>query len=112
MVIQSSDHGADYLDERIESFIESIHTLLAELSDEHFEEYRSSVVASWLEKCKTLDEETDLHWRRIEDGSLDFERTALVVQAMEVLTKNDIIDFYETHIRAGAPRRAKFSSQV
>ena len=71
---QSAERPAHYLDARIEAWIESVGTDLDALTEAEFEDFRAAVVAEKLERDKTLSEECSRHWRRIADGSLDFQR--------------------------------------
>jgi secreted Zn-dependent insulinase-like peptidase len=75
---QSAERPAHYLDARIEAWIESVGADLQALTAAEFDDYRAAVVAEKLERDKTLSEECSRHWRRIADGSLDFERGMVI----------------------------------
>ena len=62
------------MDARIEAWIESVGADLDALTAAEFDDFRAAVVAEKLERDKTLSEECSRHWRRIADGSLDFQR--------------------------------------
>jgi insulysin len=78
VIVQSAERSALYLDQRIDAFIDSIDRLLSEMSEEQFSQFRDSAVSEKLEKDKNLSEESSRHWRRIEDGTLDFDRGSVL----------------------------------
>ena len=82
------------------------------LFGESFAQHRDTVALAKLEKDKNLSEETARHWRRIEDGTLDFDRTARVVAAVRALTKADAIAFCRDFILVGGAKRAKLAAHV
>lgn len=65
-----------------------------------------------LEKYKNLQEESRFYWREISDGTLKFNRRQCEVAVLKHLTKTDLLDFFNEHIRVGAPQKNSLSVQV
>ncbi len=59
-------HGPSALQERIEGFLNSSTSLLADLTAEDFERHRQALVAAKLQQNHSLLEESDRHWEQIQ----------------------------------------------
>jgi len=59
VLIQSNVKPPDYLDERIETWINSLEAFLTDMSSEEYENYISSLITVALEKDKSLKQESD-----------------------------------------------------
>ena len=59
-------HGPDTLQERIEAFLDSSTSLLADLQAEDFERHRQALIAAKLQQCHSLLDESDRHWEQIQ----------------------------------------------
>eukprot|EP00455_Lapot_gusevi_P042256 TRINITY_DN4989_c0_g1_i5.p1 TRINITY_DN4989_c0_g1~~TRINITY_DN4989_c0_g1_i5.p1 ORF type:complete len:788 (-),score=334.16 TRINITY_DN4989_c0_g1_i5:122-2455(-) len=112
VIVQSSEKAANYLDSRVEAFIQSVQGLLDELSEELYQQNLEAVIAQKLEKDKTLNKETQRHWSRIGNRRYDFDRDLQIVEVLRRTTKQDVINFYRQYIAAGSPQRARFTSQI
>lgn len=54
------------LQERIEAFLDSSVSLLADLQAEDFERHRQALIAAKLQQCHSLLDESDRHWEQIQ----------------------------------------------
>eukprot|EP00252_Welwitschia_mirabilis_P027613 TRINITY_DN9512_c0_g2_i7.p1 TRINITY_DN9512_c0_g2~~TRINITY_DN9512_c0_g2_i7.p1 ORF type:complete len:1006 (+),score=221.01 TRINITY_DN9512_c0_g2_i7:195-3212(+) len=111
-IIQSTVKDPAQLDSRVEAFLEMFERKLHEQSDEEFQTNVKALIEIKLEKFKNLREESSFYWREIEDGTLNFERKSKEVALLKSLSKQDFIDFYESHIKFSSPNRRKLSLQV
>ena len=68
-----SEKTATYLDSRIENFLETMATTLAEMSSEEFEKNKRSLVDKLLEKSKDLEQESNKHWGHIDNEYYAFD---------------------------------------
>ena len=59
-------HGPNALQERIEGFLNSSVSLLADLTAEDFERHRQALIAAKLQQNHSLLEESDRHWEQIQ----------------------------------------------
>ncbi|GAQ79598.1 Insulinase family protein [Klebsormidium nitens] len=111
-IIQSNVKNPTELDERVENFLNLFSKTLGELTEEDFKVHVETLAATKLEKHKNLGEEFSFFWREIDEGSLAFDRVKTEVAALISLRRQELLDFYETFIRAGAPSRRKLSVQI
>ena len=74
VLVQSSEHTPEYVDERIEAFLATVPELLAKLEPQKFADHRESLIRSKLQPPKTLRDETAMHWTEISRGLYDFRR--------------------------------------
>lgn len=73
-ILVQSERTPDYLDSRVESFLEKFGTTLAEMSEDEFEGHKRSLIIKRLEKLKNLNQESSRHWTQISNEYYDFEQ--------------------------------------
>lgn len=71
--IIQSERTSEYLESRIDSFLQAQAIALREMTDTSFESHKRSVIVKRLEKLKNLDQETGRHWAQISNEYYDFE---------------------------------------
>lgn len=111
-IIQSSVKDPAKLNDRVDAFLNIFETKLNEMT---YEEYKSNVNAlidMKLEKHKNLREESWFYWKEIFDGTLKFDRIQLEVAALRELAQNELLDFFNSYIKNGAPLRKTLVVQV
>lgn len=111
-IIQSTVKDPAQLDIRVETFLKMFESKLHAMSDDEFKSNVNALIDSKLEKHKNLREESRFYWREIDDGTLKFDRKEVEVAVLRNLTKEDLIEFFSTYIKLGAPKRRKLSLQV
>ena len=77
-VIQSDTKTPVFLRERIGTFLESVKSKMAELSDEEFKKHIESVRTLFQQKPLNLEEEADRHWSEIIKRQFKFNRSKLI----------------------------------
>ncbi|KAI0439248.1 peptidase M16 inactive domain-containing protein [Xylaria telfairii] len=110
--IIQSERTSEYLESRIDSFLQGQAIALREMTDASFESHKRSVVVKRLEKLKNLDQETGRHWAQISNEYYDFEAAQQDAAHVEKLTKTEMIDFFQTFIDPASPTRAKLIVQL
>ncbi|KAH9679019.1 Insulin-degrading enzyme-like 1 (peroxisomal) [Citrus sinensis] len=111
-IIQSSVKGPKYIDLRVESFLQMFESKLYEMTSDQFKNNVNALIDMKLEKHKNLNEESGFYWREISDGTLKFDRREAEVAALRQLTQQELIDFFNENIKAGAPRKKTLSVRV
>nr|GLL36596.1 insulin-degrading enzyme-like 1, peroxisomal [Ipomoea trifida] len=111
-IIQSTAKDPKHIDSRVEEFLKMFESKLYEMSDDEFKSNVTALIDMKLEKHKNLREESRFYWREIFDGTLKFDRREHEVEALKKLTKKDLIEFFDEHIKAGAPLKKSLSVQV
>ncbi|KAI2637372.1 peptidase M16 inactive domain-containing protein [Xylaria nigripes] len=107
-----SERPCEYLESRIDLFLQAQALVLRDMTDETFESHKRSVIAKRLEKVKSLDQECMRHWSSISSGYYDFEAHQKDADRVEKLTKDEMIEFFWTHIDPKSPTRAKMVIQL
>ncbi|KAM0027550.1 putative insulysin [Helianthus debilis subsp. tardiflorus] len=111
-IIQSTVKGPKHIDSRVQAFLKMFESKLYEMPDNEFKSNVNALIEMKLEKHKNLREESSYFWREIEDGTLKFDRKEYEVAALKQLTKAELIEFFDEHIKAGAPQKKALSVQV
>ena len=65
-----------------------------------------------LEKDKNLNEETARHWDEVATRSYQFDRNPRQAKAVEALTPEALLEFYEWHFSGGGQGRRKLATWV
>ena len=110
-VIVQSDRHPEYLDSRIEAFLESLEKSLGELGEDEFKTQVEALATKRLERPKKLSVRNGRYWSEILSQHYNFDRDAVEVETLRGLTKEDVLTFYRTHIADTSSRR-KLSCQV
>ncbi|XP_034693359.1 insulin-degrading enzyme-like 1, peroxisomal isoform X1 [Vitis riparia] len=111
-MIQSTVKGPGHIDSRIEEFLKMFEFKLYAMSEDEFKSNVNTLVDMKLEKYKNLWEESGFYWQEIYDGTLKFDRTEAEVAALKKLTQKELIDFFNEHIKVGAPQKKTLSVRV
>ncbi|KAJ0349490.1 hypothetical protein COL154_013553 [Colletotrichum chrysophilum] len=107
-IIQSRKNP-EYLEWRIEEFLNSFSKTLELMVESIFEDHKQSLIAERLEKPLNLKEESDWRWGQIWGEFYDFDWSAQDAAIVEKITIKEMVEFYYRHIKPGSPARAKLS---
>lgn len=111
-IIQSTVKGPQHIDSRVEALLKMFETKLYEMTADEFKSNVNALIDMKLEKHKNLREECGFYWREIADGTLKFDRREAEVSVLRQLTQQELIDFFNDHIKVGAPQKKKLSVLV
>ncbi|KAL5540423.1 hypothetical protein UlMin_044939 [Ulmus minor] len=112
VIIQSTVKGPGQIDLRVEAFLKTFESKLYEMTSDEFKSNVNALIDMKLEKHKNLREESGFYWREIAQGTLKFDRRECEVAALKQLTQQELIDFFNEHIKVGAPRKKTLSVRV
>jgi insulysin len=111
-IIQSTVKDPSHLDARVNAFLDMFESTLYEMSDEEFKSNVNALIDLKLEKHKNLREEAAFFWKEISDGTFLFDRKESEVVALRELKKEEVVDFFNSHVKFDAPQRRNLSVQV
>ncbi|XP_031738677.1 insulin-degrading enzyme-like 1, peroxisomal [Cucumis sativus] len=111
-IIQSTVKGPRDIDLRVEAFLEMFEKKLVEMTIDEFQNNVNALVDAKLEKFKNLKEESRFYWGEISGGTLKFDRRESEVAILRTVTHQDLINFFNEHIKVGAPRKKSLSVRV
>lgn len=98
-----------FLEGRVDAFLSEFADTLAGMSEEVFEGHKRSLIVKRLEKPKNLNQETARHWIQICNEYYDFEFAKKDAAEIKLLTKADMMEFFQHYIHPQSPHRAKLS---
>ncbi|KIW07432.1 uncharacterized protein PV09_02272 [Verruconis gallopava] len=108
-VLVQSERTPEYLETRIESFLNGLGNIIRKMPDDKFEKLKNSLINKRLERLKNLSSECNRFSTHILNEGYDFEQADHDAAHLEPLTKEDIIKFFERFICPNSERRAKLS---
>ncbi|KAG2637828.1 hypothetical protein PVAP13_2NG546806 [Panicum virgatum] len=111
-IIQSTVKDPANLDARVENFLKMLESTLYEMSDAEFKSNVSALIDMKLEKYKNIREESAFFWGEISEGTLKFDRKEAEVAALRELKKEELIDFFNDHVKVNVPQKKILSIQV
>ena len=122
-----SEKKPDYVETRIEAFMDWLKEHLETLSEEDFDKQKASLIAKKEEKPKNLGEETQRFLGRITDKYYEFDRRESFVSAWYVYTdglgekevaslrsttKANVLDLFMKAIHPSSETRSKLSTHL
>jgi insulysin len=72
-VIIQSEKTPEYLESRIDAFLESYEKTIGDMTETDFEGHKRSLITKRLEKLKNLSQESGRLWSHIDGEYFDFE---------------------------------------
>ncbi|KAJ4782768.1 Insulinase (Peptidase family M16) family protein [Rhynchospora pubera] len=111
-IIQSTVKDPLHIDARVNAFLGMFENTLYEMSEEDFKSNVNALIDLKLEKHKNLREEAAFFWKEISDGTLLFDRKESEVAALRELKKEELVEFFNSHVKFDAPQRRNLSVQV
>ena len=95
-LVQSNRKHSYILHHRIQSFIADAIHYLEDMPEGDFEDYKRGIINNLLEEPKRFDEMVELYWHQIHYALLDFDDRQRAANAIEGITKEALIDYYQT----------------
>lgn len=112
VIVQGNRLAPVDVDARIEDWVFNFGRELEKVSADEFANNVRAVVSERTQRYATLAQETSRHWSEIQHRRYRFDRLPRSVEALESLTKGDVVEFFHEHVAAGAPSRRKLSLRV
>ncbi|SPJ80249.1 related to insulysin precursor (metalloendopeptidase) [Fusarium torulosum] len=104
-----SDMTPEFLDTRIEAFLQRYADTLDKMSDTEFEGHKRSLIVRQLEKIWKLGQESTRHWNQITTEYYDFEQPQSDAAQIKLLTKPEVVEFFNRHLNPRSKHRARLS---
>ncbi|KAG7096021.1 hypothetical protein E1B28_006704 [Marasmius oreades] len=111
-IIVQSEKSPQYLESRIEAFLEYMKSYIEEMSEEIFLEQKAGLAKKWTEERKNLYEEAAAYWVYIKSGSLNFHEAENDANELAQITKEDVLRCFMTYVHPSSGTRAKLSVHV
>ncbi|WWC92904.1 uncharacterized protein L201_007866 [Kwoniella dendrophila CBS 6074] len=108
-VIVQSEKSTEFVENRIESFLNGLKQTISDMTDDEFEKHKQSLIQKKSEKPKNLSEESKRFWGRVKDRYYEFSKRENDVEALKKITKSDILELYNGFITTDSDKRSKLS---
>ncbi|CAF0885808.1 unnamed protein product [Adineta ricciae] len=102
-----SNKGFEYLNQRIELFLDSMREYIERMSDEEFLKQREGYIVSSLEIPKSMESQADTYWSEILCHQFCFDKIQLQSEFVKRLERKDMLEFYDRYISLRSPYRQK-----
>jgi insulysin len=112
VLVQGTRMTPTEADARIEDWLAKFGKQLEDMADEEFDQIVEGIVKNRTQRYARLAQETSLHWGEIAPRRYQFDCLKLGVEALEVISKADVLDFFAAYFPASAPTRRKLSMRV
>ncbi|XP_011312074.1 insulin-degrading enzyme, partial [Fopius arisanus] len=111
-VIVQSDRHPQYVEERIDAFMESMLERLVDMPDDEFNRHKTSLAAQRLEKPKMMITLSAIFWNEISTQQYNFDRVNIEVAYLMTINKEQIINFFKDIVYNKSPSRRKLAVHV
>lgn len=106
-ILIQSERSNSYLRTRIENFLLTLNQYLADMSEEAFDNFKSTLVDKKLIKLKNLSEESTKFWNLITDGYYDFKINDKLIEQIQNITKSEFMNFFTEFINPATAKSNK-----
>ncbi|CAI5513289.1 unnamed protein product [Closterium sp. Naga37s-1] len=96
--VQSADYGPEYLQQRVDSFLNTFRDNLSALPEADFRAHRAALQVLKMRKDHTLGDETHRYWEQIWEGSSLFNSRQLEAVALCNITLAELCAWFDRHI--------------
>ena len=110
-IVVQSEWGPEYLDARIEAFVENLEESIEQMEESEFKSHVEALATKRLEKPKQMAAKNSCYWSEIRGQHYNFNRDEVEVAVLRSLTKVDLLSFYRTFVKR-SPTRRKLSSRL
>ncbi|KAI8581774.1 hypothetical protein K450DRAFT_231119 [Umbelopsis ramanniana AG] len=110
--IIQSEKDTIYLENRIEEFLDSLKTIIENLSEKEYQAQVNSLIADKLEKDKNLGQEGIRYWSEIQYGTYDFGQVDEDVVELRTISKASLLEFFNTYVHYSSPIVRKISTHI
>ena len=111
-IVIESDKYPQYVEGRVDEFMEKIGHYIEDMSDDEFQEHINSVCSLLTAGETSLESQHDRYWNEIQINEYYFDRNITATQHLRTLTKKDISEFYEQYISRKSSQHCKLSVYI
>ncbi|KAK0157499.1 hypothetical protein PV328_011239 [Microctonus aethiopoides] len=111
-IIVQSDRHPQYVENRIEAFMDKMLGDLTNMSEEEFYIYKSFLAAKKLEKPTIMYTLTAAFWNEITNQKYNFDRANIELSYLMTITKEQILSFFKEMIHRNSPIRRKLAIHI
>lgn len=106
-VLVQSERSTDYLESRIDNFLNLLGETLRNISEDDFQGHVKSLINHKKTKLVNLNKEADRFWDRITSGYFDFTSIDKDVEMLEEISKQEVVHLFDEYVSPSSSKRAK-----
>lgn len=106
---QENKFSADFVEKRVEKFHLSVRSIVNQLSQVEYEQFRQALINQNRQANLSLRDEFVNNWTEIESQEYFFNYTELIISTLAVIEKKDLLEFMELYMNTNM---RKLSVQV
>ncbi|XP_039310540.1 insulin-degrading enzyme isoform X2 [Solenopsis invicta] len=99
-VLVQSDKHPQYVEKRIDLFIDSMLDYISTMPEEQFEEHKKALATLRLEKPKTLSARCTFYWNEIVNQQYNFNRVNIEVAYLRSITREQLLNFFKENVHS------------
>ncbi|XP_024886962.1 insulin-degrading enzyme-like isoform X2 [Temnothorax curvispinosus] len=104
-VVVQGDHRPQNVEQRIDSFMDSMFDHISTMSEEHFDNHKKSLVSLYLKAPKTISSQGSLYWEEIGSQVYNFNRVNIEKEYLNTITQQQLLQFFKENIHSKLTRR-------
>lgn len=112
LAIQSNVKTPDFLLGAVDEFVRGFRTKLSRISEAQFSRYKIAIVEKIVKPDERLDEEGARWWQEITLFEYSWRRRAEEAEVVRLITKTDLLDFFDRFISESASQRRRLVTAV
>ncbi|XP_018347273.1 PREDICTED: insulin-degrading enzyme-like [Trachymyrmex septentrionalis] len=109
IVVQSDKHP-QYVEKRINLFLDSMLNHISTMTEEQFEEHKKALAILLFGKPKNLTARCDLYWNEIQFQQYNFDRKNIEVAYLKTISRQQLLNFFKENVHS--KNRRKLSIHV
>ncbi|KAL6254451.1 hypothetical protein P5V15_014499 [Pogonomyrmex californicus] len=98
-ILVQSDKHPQYVEKRINSFMDSMLDYITTMPEEQFEKHRNTLVTLFLEKPK-MKTQCTFYWNEILNQQYNFDRVNIEVSYLKTITQQQLLNFYKENVHS------------
>ncbi|KAK0077341.1 hypothetical protein PV326_010105, partial [Microctonus aethiopoides] len=111
-VTVQSDRHPQYVEDRIEAFMETMLEDLTNMSEEEFNRHKAFLATMRLQEPEIMSTLTAVFWNEIISQQYNFDRADIEVDYLMTITKEQILSFFKEMIHSKSPIRRKLAIHI
>ncbi|KAG5318579.1 IDE enzyme, partial [Pseudoatta argentina] len=99
-IIVQSDKHSQYVEKRINLFLDSMLNHISTMTEEQFEENKKALATLRLEKPKMLIARCTLYWNEIVTQQYNFDRVNIEVAYLKTISRQQLLNFFKENVHS------------
>ncbi|KAL6254449.1 hypothetical protein P5V15_014497 [Pogonomyrmex californicus] len=99
-ILVQGDKHPQYVEKRINSFMDSMLNYISTMSEEQFQKHKKAVITLHSVKPRMLSGQCNLYWNEIINQQYNFDRVNIEVSYLKTITQQQLLNFYKENVHS------------